>query len=377
MYSMFTLDSPSCENDEKLVIVLKRMLNELGQYRGSPLPLNSVLDTETMRRAHHFSTSNGIEDDFGEVGSSTLVELAKYSKSLVLSGVADFPKWLKHSIQNPIPNLKTIINQVNIWEFLESNFNKKGKYPLLPTDGSYKKGFAELVTFMADDNRLNKNYLWASYMLATVMVESVSSTNGWKRLFVPVKERNGGKKWYGKPQIVMNRKGVPLGSNGKELGEITGKVSDPAFIPITRNLYRDSKHNRVKRKYYLKNLIVMRRYYGRGYVQITTQDNYQAMDDALRLNTRLHVKPDLEYTDKDISYEIISYGMVNGSFRGNKIFRAGYGYTGGHKLADFITNKKTDYIGARKIVNGKLNKNDPTNKIAKYAKVFQTMYEAL
>lgn len=86
-------------------------------------------------------------------------------------------------------------------------------------------------------------------------------------------------------------------------------------------------------------------YYGRGIVQLTWLDNYKRMTEELR--KRNLIKSDVDLVkepelanDLDISTNIIILGMVNGFFTGKK-------------LEDYINNKKKDYIGARRVVNGK------------------------
>jgi surface antigen/uncharacterized protein YraI len=79
-------------------------------------------------------------------------------------------------------------------------------------------------------------------------------------------------------------------------------------------------------------------YYGRGYVQITGVDNYQKMSGILNLGDQLVIHPE-RTLDPTISYEIMSSGMINGYFTGVG-------------LGDFINGSQTDYVNARKIVNG-------------------------
>ncbi len=60
-------------------------------------------------------------------------------------------------------------------------------------------------------------------------------------------------------------------------------------------------------------------YYGRGYVQLTWENNYKKMDKALNFvgSSSLHLHPE-KALDAKTAYHIMSYGMRNGSFTGKK-----------------------------------------------------------
>jgi hypothetical protein len=88
-------------------------------------------------------------------------------------------------------------------------------------------------------------------------------------------------------------------------------------------------------------------YYGRGYVQLTWDWNYRSMGNVLK--NRLLYQPELAL-DAEIAWQIMSYGMRNGSFTGAKLSR-------------FIDGDKCDYVNARKIINGL----DQADRIAGYA----------
>ncbi|HEX5725977.1 MAG TPA: glycoside hydrolase family 19 protein [Longimicrobiaceae bacterium] len=89
-------------------------------------------------------------------------------------------------------------------------------------------------------------------------------------------------------------------------------------------------------------------YYGRGYVQLTWDYNYRNMGNALQ--NRLLYEPALAL-QADVAYRIMSLGMRRGSFTGKK-------------LADYINDRGTDYVNARKIINGL----DKAQTIAGYAR---------
>lgn len=91
-------------------------------------------------------------------------------------------------------------------------------------------------------------------------------------------------------------------------------------------------------------------YYGRGYVQLTWYENYDAMGRKLGLD--LLNNPDLLLT-VEVSTKVAFIGMKLGMFTGKK-------------LSDYFNATKTDWIGARKIINGQ----DMAVKISEYAKLF-------
>jgi hypothetical protein len=93
------------------------------------------------------------------------------------------------------------------------------------------------------------------------------------------------------------------------------------------------------------------RFRGRGYVQITGRANYAKMTRALGLGPDADLVQDPEQALRPaIAYQIMSYGMRNGSFTGKK-------------LSDFISGSTCDYKNARKIINGL----DQAARIAQYA----------
>ncbi len=98
------------------------------------------------------------------------------------------------------------------------------------------------------------------------------------------------------------------------------------------------------------------KYRGRGYVQITWKNNYKKLGDALGYD--LVDLPD-EALNPAIAYKIMSYGMRKGIFTGKK-------------LSDYLNDAGTDYVNARRIING----TDQAEKIAGYAEKFEKALKA-
>ena len=97
------------------------------------------------------------------------------------------------------------------------------------------------------------------------------------------------------------------------------------------------------------------RYRGRGLVQITWKRNYQVFGDLLGLD--LVAEPELA-AEWPVAIRIMVEGMVHGLFTGKR-------------LSDYITGERTDFVGARRIINGL----DRAEIIAEYAAGFLALLE--
>jgi len=102
-------------------------------------------------------------------------------------------------------------------------------------------------------------------------------------------------------------------------------------------------------------------WYGRGFVQLTWESNYQKMQNLLEnlpyvkennIPYEIHADPKLALQPKT-STLICVLGMKDGVFTGKK-------------LTDYINSSVIDYFDARRIVNG----TDKAGTIAKYATLF-------
>jgi len=92
-------------------------------------------------------------------------------------------------------------------------------------------------------------------------------------------------------------------------------------------------------------------YFGRGFVQLTHEYNYVKAGQKLALD--LAGDPGLAL-DAQIAAEILVRGMLEGWFTGKK-------------LIDYITLKRSDYVGARRVVNG----TDKAHAIAELARDYE------
>lgn len=97
-------------------------------------------------------------------------------------------------------------------------------------------------------------------------------------------------------------------------------------------------------------------YFGRGYVQLTHKANYAYAGE--QLGVPLAERPSLAL-EPDIAVKVLVNGMRDGWFTGKK-------------LSDYITLQKSDFKGARRIVNG----TDKADLIAGYAKEYDALLKA-
>jgi hypothetical protein len=99
-------------------------------------------------------------------------------------------------------------------------------------------------------------------------------------------------------------------------------------------------------------------YYGRGYVQLTWKENYLKLGQALGLGDQMVVRPELAL-QPDVAYQVMSFGMRSGTFTGKK-------------MVDFLHDNVTDFINARRIINGL----DRAELIGGYASKFNDILSA-
>jgi putative chitinase len=153
-----------------------------------------------------------------------------------------------------------------------------------PLNHDQTSGLTELLKLFAQDKEVN-DPRWAAYMLATVKHECADR---WQ----PIEEYGKGEGHpYGKPVTVK-------GKDGKT--------------------YTNA-------------------YYGRGYVQLTWEENYRKMSEDLNLGDEVLIHPG-RALEPAIAYRIMSYGMRQGSFTGKR-------------LGDYIHGSGCDYYHAREIIN--------------------------
>ena len=192
--------------------------------------------------------------------------------------------------------------QVSVMKFDHQMFISLYEAQYGAIDDSQVSGIDALLGFLEQDTDVS-DVRWAAYMLATTKHECADT---WQ----PIEEFGMGQgEPYGNPVTVT-------GGDGKTY---------------------------------------VNTYYGRGYVQLTWEANYQNMSQDLNLGDQLLIHPE-QALNPPIAYDIMSFGMRNGSFTGVG-------------LSDFINGSQSDYVDARQIVNGL----DQADLIAGYASTLESL----
>lgn len=141
----------------------------------------------------------------------------------------------------------------------------------------------------------------------------------------------------------------------KEMGII--KAEQIQYVIATVEHETAGTFKPVEEAYWVKNAKKWRRrnlkyypYYGRGFVQLTHDYNYAKFSEIMNID--LIGNPELAL-DFENSLFILIYGMMHGTFTDKK-------------LDDYFNNGGSDFINARKIING-------MNKAKKIALLAQTI----
>ncbi|MCE4545899.1 MULTISPECIES: hypothetical protein [unclassified Caballeronia] len=111
------------------------------------------------------------------------------------------------------------------------------------------------------------------------------------------------------------------------------------FQPVREAFWNSEDWRRINLRYFP--------FYGRGYVQLTWKNNYETYGKLL--DADLVGTPDLALVPRSALF-VLCHGFKTGTFTGRKI-------------TDYITDGKTDFIGARRCING----TDRASEIAQLA----------
>ena len=276
--SKYTLTQISTENDPTLLRTLKRLLNETNFYSSNPLPVNNEMDAETLRRAYEVSTLYNYGDEYGSVGINTFSGLVKkYPFTILTNGRRDVPEWILKISRNT-NSIALSSESFDMEIFL--NLCKENFRIYIAQGNGWEENFRRFVNFLFGDITDRR---WASYLLATAMHEGRAAADHWKATWNPVSESGGEGQSYGALETVVNWSGQAINASG--------------------NVITPQNHGQR----------IQRRYYGRGYIQITHQENYRAMDEAFILHPAKTNLNQSEYSNKMGEYflwEKAEFGLL-------------------------------------------------------------------
>lgn len=168
--------------------------------------------------------------------------------------------------------------------------------------------------------------------------DKVLDTNG----LVPIYDLSSKEKVISAIIKECKRQGIGLNT---QIAYVLGSVeweTGQTFKPVKEGLGKSDEWRKRNLRYW--------NFYGRGFIQITWKNNYLKYSKILGID--LVNKPDLAL-DPQISLFILVHGFKNGTFTGRKI-------------TDYINASRTDFIGARRCING----TDKASTIAALAKKY-------
>jgi len=145
------------------------------------------------------------------------------------------------------------------------------------------------------------------------------------------------------------RQGLTLSSQIAYVLATVQHETNNTFKPVREAYWLNEEWRRKNLRYYP--------YYGRGYVQLTWDYNYKKYGDILGIN--LLDNPD-KVMDPNLALFILVDGMSKGRFTSRK-------------LGTYVNGSKTDFIGARDVVNP----GDKPRLIADYAEDWQRQISSL
>lgn len=268
-------------------------------------------------------------------------------------------------------------NRVVFQEEFTERFSTSGRY-----SAAAIPDMLNLLGMIERDTAIN-DVRQAAYMLATVMWETTSpqtitkvATNKkgqpildkhkkpvvlkqrkWLMTMAPVSEIGHGKgRRYHEPVKIK-----PLPDGGVRITEQDGdqfKVTAGGDVsPLTKGAAMGTKDGGPASKTYDADDGAEHAYYGRGYVQLTWWSNYAKAGVALGRGLDLLNDPELVKT-AEVAYALMSHGM-----------RTGSGFANGRKFSMYFAGDVTDYVSARRMVNG----SDHAEDIAAIARKFEAI----
>ena len=312
-----------------MVAKLQGWLNELLKLR-PPLNVNGFFDQKTAAAVRRFQQQNKISVNLNPVvGFNTWKEIGKKLGQTRIFADSDLSRELKKIMA---PDVIASPGNMRI-DKVVFRFLFRLRFPKKIVDKLDDDNLDRLLGFMEADTDVN-DLRWFAYMLATVLLECGPD-------FLP-KAEGGCNDTTGCSPISQVINGVRKVNNrdyGRPMACPNTRLRPPRPCPSGNKTHT---------------------YYGRGYVQLTRDSNYQSMSQRLGRGEELIHFPE-RVMQPDLAYTIMSVGMREGSFTR-------------HKLSDFISGTKCDYRSARLIINPADTSTFDTGR--NFATIFEGILEA-
>lgn len=163
----------------------------------------------------------------------------------------------------------------------------------------------------------------------------------------------------GAPRNFSTKQGTLAAIRQECIAQDIGLPTQIAYVFATTQWETNQTFEPVREAYWLRNAEEWRKknlryypYYGRGYVQLTWKNNYEKYSSLLGID--LVGSPDLAL-EPEVATFVLVHGFKTGTFTGRKI-------------SDYISADKTDFVNARRCINGL----DKAYEIARLAEKFMT-----
>jgi predicted chitinase len=127
-----------------------------------------------------------------------------------------------------------------------------------------------------------------------------------------------------------DKQGLSLPSQKAYAIATTEHETAGSFQPVREGYYLGGKAAAFQRS------LTYYPYYGRGFVQLTWKRNYQIYSDILGID--LVSDPD-KALNPNVALFVLVHGLKNGTFTGKR-------------LGDFVKEGRTDFVNARRVING-------------------------
>ncbi len=178
-------------------------------------------------------------------------------------------------------------------------------------------------------------------------------------VFQPTEEsgHGAGRRYHDPVKVARVGSGVLLTERDGEQFDVAANGTYATATETASTAERGSKAGIKPNNKYVAAVGTENAYFGRGLVQLTWWNGYASAGIELGIGLELLFNPD-KLLDFEMSYQVMTLGMLFGK-----------SFANGHMCSDYFTDTKTNYAGARAMVNA----NDPLTSIVNAALAFEAL----